>query len=88
MFAVEEVNCICVDWKKGAQTTYTQAANNVRVVGAQVAQMLSMLSVSLSAGWLGRQAAPTGLCQLTRQLRVMDFRKKLEDLVFVSESYF
>ncbi|KAK2503251.1 hypothetical protein MC885_010234 [Smutsia gigantea] len=43
MFQVEEVNCICVDWTKGAQTTYTQAANNVRVVGAQVAQMLSML---------------------------------------------
>ncbi|XP_007518537.1 inactive pancreatic lipase-related protein 1 [Erinaceus europaeus] len=44
MFTVEEVNCICVDWKKGSQTTYTQAANNVRVVGAQVAQMLTMLS--------------------------------------------
>lgn len=46
MFKVEEVNCICVDWKKGSQTTYTQAANNVRVVGAQVAQMIGMLSVS------------------------------------------
>lgn len=46
MSEVEEVNCICVDWKKGSQTTYTQAANNVRVVGAQVAQMLAMLKVS------------------------------------------
>lgn len=54
MFKVEEVNCICVDWKKGSQTSYTQAANNVRVVGAQVAQMLSMLSVSLPAGLLLR----------------------------------
>ncbi|NP_114470.1 inactive pancreatic lipase-related protein 1 precursor [Rattus norvegicus] len=43
MFQVEEVNCICVDWKKGSQTTYTQAANNVRVVGAQVAQMIDIL---------------------------------------------
>nr|AAA30840.1 pancreatic lipase precursor [Canis lupus familiaris] len=48
MFKVEEVNCICVDWKKGSQTSYTQAANNVRVVGAQVAQMLSMLSANYS----------------------------------------
>ncbi|XP_069316802.1 inactive pancreatic lipase-related protein 1 [Eulemur rufifrons] len=48
MFKVEEVNCICVDWKKGSQTTYTQAANNVRVVGAQVAQMLKILSTNYS----------------------------------------
>jgi hypothetical protein len=54
MFKVEEVNCICVDWKKGSQTTYTQAANNARVVGAQVAQMLHSLSVSPSEG----QAVP------------------------------
>lgn len=46
MFEVEEVNCICVDWKKGSQTTYTQAPNNVCVVGAQMAQMLAMLKVS------------------------------------------
>lgn len=46
MFEVEEVNCICVDWKKGSQTTYTQAANNVRVVGAQMAQTLAILKVS------------------------------------------
>lgn len=50
MFKVEEVNCICVDWKKGSQTTYTQAANNVRVVGAQVAQLLGVLSVSPRRG--------------------------------------
>uniref|UniRef100_F6Q1W0 Triacylglycerol lipase n=1 Tax=Sus scrofa TaxID=9823 RepID=F6Q1W0_PIG len=48
LFEVEEVNCICVDWKKGSQTTYTQAANNVRVVGAQVAQMLAMLQLNYS----------------------------------------
>ena len=54
MFKVEEVNCICVDWKKGSRTTYMQAASNVRVVGAQVAQMIGMLSVS---GWLDGQVA-------------------------------
>ncbi|KAM4851631.1 inactive pancreatic lipase-related protein 1-like [Thomomys bottae] len=48
MFEVEEVNCISVDWKKGCQTTYTQAANNVRVVGAQVARMLHILSTNYS----------------------------------------
>ncbi|XP_060233292.1 inactive pancreatic lipase-related protein 1 [Meriones unguiculatus] len=48
MFQVEEVNCICVDWKRGAQTTYTQAANNVRVVGAQVAQMIGILATNYS----------------------------------------
>lgn len=53
MFQVEEVNCICVDWKKGSQTTYTQAANNVRVVGAQVAQMIDILVVSGLARRLG-----------------------------------
>lgn len=62
MFKVEKVNCICVDWKKGSQTTYSQAVNNVRVVGAQVAQMLSVLSVSGAAGGLRRgQAGPPGL---------------------------
>ncbi|KAB0383206.1 hypothetical protein FD755_005123, partial [Muntiacus reevesi] len=48
MFEVEEVNCICVDWKKGSQTTYTQAANNVHVVGAQMAQMLAMRKLNYS----------------------------------------
>ncbi|XP_040848422.1 inactive pancreatic lipase-related protein 1 [Ochotona curzoniae] len=48
MLRVEEVNCICVDWKRGSQTSYTQAANNVRVVGAQVAQLLSILSTNYS----------------------------------------
>lgn len=56
MFEVEEVNCICVDWKKGSQTTYSQAVNNVRVVGAQVAQMLDVLKVSGGAGGNARKA--------------------------------
>ncbi|XP_001368186.3 inactive pancreatic lipase-related protein 1 [Monodelphis domestica] len=44
MFEVEQVNCICVDWKSGSQTTYTQAANNIRVVGAEVAHLIKILS--------------------------------------------
>lgn len=56
MLRVEEVNCICVDWKRGSQTSYTQAANNVWVVGAQVAQLLSILSVS---GWISRGEGST-----------------------------
>ncbi|CAN0554321.1 unnamed protein product [Rangifer tarandus platyrhynchus] len=55
MFEVEEVNCVCVDWKKGSQTTYTQAANNVRVVGAQMAQMLAMLNPGGPCGRRGRE---------------------------------
>ncbi|KAM9070049.1 inactive pancreatic lipase-related protein 1-like isoform 2-T4 [Sarcophilus harrisii] len=46
MFQVEEVNCICVDWKGGSQTTYSQAANNIRVVGAEVAKMIKVLSTN------------------------------------------
>lgn len=40
-----------MDWKGGSQTTYTQAASNVRVVGAQVAHMLDVLAVSGLQGW-------------------------------------
>ncbi|KAM9847480.1 inactive pancreatic lipase-related protein 1-like [Aulostomus maculatus] len=39
----ENVNCIAVEWKKGVQTQYAQAANNARVVAAQVASMITFL---------------------------------------------
>uniref|UniRef100_A0A8B9L0W5 Triacylglycerol lipase n=1 Tax=Astyanax mexicanus TaxID=7994 RepID=A0A8B9L0W5_ASTMX len=42
MLTVEDVNCICVDWKTGGRTLYTQAANNIRVVGAQVAELVAV----------------------------------------------
>ncbi|KAL7890066.1 hypothetical protein AOLI_G00023240 [Acnodon oligacanthus] len=42
MLTVEDVNCICVDWKSGAWTGYKQAVNKIRVVGAQVAQMIAV----------------------------------------------
>ncbi|XP_074141337.1 pancreatic triacylglycerol lipase-like [Sminthopsis crassicaudata] len=41
-FQVEEVNCICIDWKKGARTEYTQASQNVRVVGAEIAYLVEV----------------------------------------------
>ncbi|KAG9344620.1 hypothetical protein JZ751_011292 [Albula glossodonta] len=42
MLQVEDINCICVDWKKGGRTRYTQSANNIRVVGAQIAYMIQL----------------------------------------------
>lgn len=41
----ESVNCIAVEWTKGVKTRYAQAANNARVVAAQVASMITFLMV-------------------------------------------
>ncbi|KFO28968.1 Pancreatic triacylglycerol lipase [Fukomys damarensis] len=43
MFQVESVNCMCVDWKGGSRTGYTQATHNIRVVGAEVADFVKVL---------------------------------------------
>ncbi|XP_056385876.1 pancreatic lipase-related protein 2-like [Hyla sarda] len=43
MLHVEDVNCFCVDWGGGSRTLYTQAANNIRVVGAEVAFFVNAL---------------------------------------------
>ncbi|KAF7667867.1 hypothetical protein LDENG_00040810 [Lucifuga dentata] len=43
MIMWENVNCIAVEWKKGVKTQYAQAANNARVVDAQVAFMITFL---------------------------------------------
>ncbi|KAM9134287.1 pancreatic triacylglycerol lipase-like [Pangshura tecta] len=43
MFGVEDVNCICVDWSGGSNCEYTQASNNIRVVGAEVAYFIDVL---------------------------------------------
>lgn len=48
MLTVEDVNCIAVDWKKGARCQYSQASNNVRVVGAEIAYFISVLAVRTS----------------------------------------
>lgn len=53
MFQVEQVNCICVDWKGGSRTLYTQAVHNIRVVGAEIAYFLNELSVKAGAPDLG-----------------------------------
>ncbi|XP_043911896.1 pancreatic lipase-related protein 2-like [Protopterus annectens] len=40
---VEDVNCLCVDWQGGSHCTYSQASNNVRVVGAEIANFINVL---------------------------------------------
>ncbi|XP_016067602.1 PREDICTED: pancreatic lipase-related protein 2 [Miniopterus natalensis] len=47
MFKVEKVNCICVDWRHGARTDYTQAVHNLRVVGAEIAFLIQGLSTEM-----------------------------------------
>ncbi|XP_014641321.1 PREDICTED: pancreatic lipase-related protein 2-like [Ceratotherium simum simum] len=44
---VEEVNCISVDWRRGAWTEYTQAVHNIRLVGAEIAFFIQELSTQL-----------------------------------------
>ena len=41
----ESVNCVAVEWTTGVKTNYAQAANNARVVAAQVASMIKFLMV-------------------------------------------
>ncbi|XP_006038368.1 inactive pancreatic lipase-related protein 1 [Alligator sinensis] len=43
MFEVEDVNCICIDWKSSSRCQYTQASNNIRVVGAEIAYFIDVL---------------------------------------------
>uniref|UniRef100_A0A3Q1H0G0 Triacylglycerol lipase n=1 Tax=Acanthochromis polyacanthus TaxID=80966 RepID=A0A3Q1H0G0_9TELE len=43
MVKKENGNCIAVEWKKGLKTKYAQAANNARVLAAQVASMITFL---------------------------------------------
>lgn len=45
IFLQEDVNVIAVDWGAGAGFPYTQAAANVRVVGAEVKHLISKLVV-------------------------------------------
>ncbi|XP_060943137.1 inactive pancreatic lipase-related protein 1-like [Limanda limanda] len=42
----ESVNCVAVEWTSGVKTKYAQAANNARVVAAQVASMINFLMVN------------------------------------------
>lgn len=66
MFKVEKVNCICVDWESGARALYSQAVQNTRVVGAEIAFFIQNLLVKPCLGhilWVagregGTQAPP------------------------------
>lgn len=82
MFKVEEVNCICVDWNRGARTFYTQAVHNIRVVGAQIAFLLQGLSVKPCLGcilWGGDRERDRQALQCTqRQLGTCGQRRGLE----------
>lgn len=49
IFLQEDVNVIAVDWGAGAGFPYTQAAANVRVVGAEVKHLISKLMVEKGA---------------------------------------
>ncbi|KAG8544660.1 hypothetical protein GDO81_022104, partial [Engystomops pustulosus] len=44
MLQVEDINCFCIDWSGGSRTLYSQAANNIRVVGAEVAYFIEVLA--------------------------------------------
>ncbi|XP_063819890.1 pancreatic triacylglycerol lipase-like [Pseudophryne corroboree] len=44
LFQIEDSNCISVDWSGGSRTGYIQASNNIRVVGAEVAYFVDILS--------------------------------------------
>ncbi|KAM9324598.1 pancreatic triacylglycerol lipase-like [Gastrophryne carolinensis] len=48
LYRVENGNCIAVDWSKGANAQYSQAANNIRVVGAEISNFIDVLLSNLS----------------------------------------
>uniref|UniRef100_A0A8C4M4S9 Triacylglycerol lipase n=1 Tax=Equus asinus asinus TaxID=83772 RepID=A0A8C4M4S9_EQUAS len=53
---VETANCISVDWSSGAKAEYTQAVQNIRIVGAETAYLIQQLSVKPCQGhilWAG-----------------------------------
>ena len=39
----EDFNIIIVEWSKGAKAPYNQAAGNTRIVGAQMAELITFL---------------------------------------------
>uniref|UniRef100_A0A663MV99 Triacylglycerol lipase n=1 Tax=Athene cunicularia TaxID=194338 RepID=A0A663MV99_ATHCN len=43
MFHTEDVNCILTDWRGGSSGLYTDAVNNVRIVGAELVYLLNLL---------------------------------------------
>ncbi|NXB46841.1 LIPR2 protein, partial [Leucopsar rothschildi] len=43
MFHSEDVNCILTDWSGGSSGLYTDAVNNVRIVGAELEYLVNLL---------------------------------------------
>uniref|UniRef100_A0A8C2UCG1 Triacylglycerol lipase n=1 Tax=Coturnix japonica TaxID=93934 RepID=A0A8C2UCG1_COTJA len=43
MLHVEDVNCILTDWRGGSSGLYTDAVNNVRIVGAELVYLVNLL---------------------------------------------
>ncbi|NXK54293.1 LIPR3 protein, partial [Chauna torquata] len=39
----EDVNCILTDWRGGSSSLYTEAVNNVRIVGAELVYLVNLL---------------------------------------------
>uniref|UniRef100_A0A452T5F6 Triacylglycerol lipase n=1 Tax=Ursus maritimus TaxID=29073 RepID=A0A452T5F6_URSMA len=70
LFEVEKVNCICVDWKCGARTLYSQAVQNTRVVGAEIAFFIQNLLVKPCLGHILWVAGREGGIPGGRQLRL------------------
>lgn len=48
MFHSEDVNCILTDWRGGSSGLYTDAVNNVRIVGAELEYLVNFLEVQIS----------------------------------------
>nr|XP_009925106.1 PREDICTED: pancreatic lipase-related protein 2-like [Haliaeetus albicilla] len=43
MFHTEDVNCILTDWRGGSSGLYTEAVNNVHIVGAELVYLVNLL---------------------------------------------
>lgn len=66
----EDCNVVLVDWSHGAGFPYAQAAGNIRLVGAQVAELIRFLISSSS----GSQILPSDstLWDLALELKPQD----------------
>lgn len=55
MLYVEDVNCILTDWRGGSSGLYTDAVNNVRIVGAELVYLVNLLEVQVEheCQWIG-----------------------------------
>ncbi len=47
LLKVDDMNIVVVDWEKGAKKPYSQAAGNLRLVGAQISHLIEMMNKDL-----------------------------------------